>query len=102
MDVYRTGRGAGSRFLAVPEILVEADAVNKASQSPVRWLAAVMLLAPFLGVGVATSYWFFERPFPGLFLGLGAYLVVILFVMIGDIVAINRELAAFRNGEDLD
>lgn len=67
-----------------------------------RWLGAVLLLAPFLGIGVATSYWFFERPLPGLLLGLGAYLLVILFVMVGDIVAINRELAAFRNGEDSD
>ncbi len=61
-----------------------------------------MLLAPFLGIGVAISYWFFESAFPGLMLGLGGYLLVILFVMIGDIVAIKRELASFRKGDDPD
>lgn len=71
-----------------------------------RYLASLIkFLIPaglFTGVGVALGRVFFDVAAAGAIIGLASYLFIVLVVMISDIVAINRELAAFRNGEDTE
>jgi len=56
----------------------------------------------FMALGALVAQWMFDNAIAGAALGLATYLVLIFLGMLGDIVAINRELAAFRKGEDSD
>jgi len=56
----------------------------------------------FMALGALVAQWMFDNAIAGAALGLATYLVFIFLGMLGDIVAINRELAAFRKGEDSD
>ena len=69
------------------------------SARPMRLLLQAGL---FSGLGIAVAHWFFDNAVAGAVLGLATYLVFVLGIMVGDIAAIHRELAAFRKGEESD
>lgn len=72
------------------------------SQQAAGPLKFLFRLALCTVLGVVISRCFFDNTVAGAVLGLASYLFFTLFLMISDIVAINRELAAFRNGEESD
>ena len=72
------------------------------SYRPVKSVETLLQLVAFAGIGAAITYWFLSDATPGVAMGIGTYLLVALFVMVSDVVGINRELAAFRNEEKND
>jgi len=56
----------------------------------------------FIVLGIFVAHWLFDNAVAGAVLGLACYLLLVLFNLVGDVVAINRELSAFRKGEDRD
>jgi len=76
--------------------------VKNANRPSARLFQFAFRIGVFTGLGAALAHCLFDNALAGALLGPAAYLIVVLLAAVGDIVAINRELAAFRNGEERD
>jgi len=76
--------------------------VKLENRQSARPLGVLLRSGGFIVLGVLVAHWLFGSAVAGAVLGLATYLLFVLVDLVGDIVAINRELAAFRRGEDRD
>ena len=56
----------------------------------------------FLAIGAGLGYVVFDSSLTGAAIGIATYLVLAVLVTVVDMVSFNRELSAFRRGEDTD
>ena len=80
----------------------EGNALKVDNHKPVKPLEILLQIVVFAGIGAAITNWYVDNVTLGAAMGIGTYLLLALFVMVSDVVGINRELAAFRNKEESD
>jgi hypothetical protein len=78
------------------------NALKVDSHKPVKSLETLLQIVVFAGIGAAITNWYLDDVTLGAAMGGVTYLLLALFVMVSDVVEINRELAAFRNQEESD
>ena len=76
--------------------------MDSAANAPRKYLEVFLQVLLFAALGVASTYWLTEDVVASAIIGLGAYFVSLVFLMISDVVHIRRELAEFRNGDKPD